>query len=342
MGSRSMTGERGPSVRSLAAVCLATALILSAGRAWAQTPEELRAARELFQEAYKDEQDKRYEEALEKFRRVAKVRESASVRYRIATCLAATGHLREARDMYRALAAQRSSLPASDRATTDSAAEKAADLGRRIPHLSLRLADNPPADVKVSIDGTPVPVSTTPRSIELDPGAHVILAAAPGSKTTEERVTLAEADGGPEVARTIALQPETPPAAASGSASAAGAATGGAAGGEPAARSDVLPYAALGGGGALVLVAGGLLLAREGAIRDIKTTCPSNRCPTSTESRVDGDRSRAELFGPLAIGVGVVGLAAIGVGAYLLLRPRPAAAAYLVPAPRRLGLAVRF
>src|SRR5262249_12879581 len=145
---------RGRTSSRLAAFVLAAALTLTAGRSWAQTrvPEEdLRAARELFQEAYKDEQEKRYEEALEKFRRVAKVRESASVRYRIATCLAGMGSLREARDMYRALAAQRPSLSAADRGTADSAAEKAADLGRRIPRLSLRLADNPPPDVKVSI-----------------------------------------------------------------------------------------------------------------------------------------------------------------------------------------------
>ena len=55
------------------------------GVAHAQSEEELNQARELFNEAYKDEQEKRYEEALEKFRRVAQVKESASVRYRIAS-----------------------------------------------------------------------------------------------------------------------------------------------------------------------------------------------------------------------------------------------------------------
>jgi hypothetical protein len=331
--------------RGLAAFVLGAALTLTpTGRSWAQTPEELRAARELFQEAYKDEQDKRYEEALEKFRRVAKVRESASVRYRIATCLAGMGSLREARDMYRALAAQRASLAGADRGTADSAAEKAADLGRRIPHVSLRLADNPPPDVKVSIDGTPVPVSTAPRSIELDPGEHVILAAAPGSKTSEEHLTLGEADGGAEVSRTIVLEPEAPavPPARADASPARGAGAG-AGGGGPGERSDLVPYAALGGGALLVVVAGGLLIAREGAIHDVKTTCPGDVCPTATASRVDGDRSRAEVFGPLAVGLGVVGLAAVGFGAYLLLRPRPSATiTYLAPAPGRVGLGLRF
>ena len=46
------------------------------------SPDELSAAREMFQDAYKDEQEKRYAQALEKFQRVAAVKESASVRYR--------------------------------------------------------------------------------------------------------------------------------------------------------------------------------------------------------------------------------------------------------------------
>jgi len=82
-------------------------MLLVASRSFAQSPEELKAARELFQEAFKDEQEKRYADALEKFQRVAKVKESASVRYRMATVLAAMGRLREARDMYRALSATR-------------------------------------------------------------------------------------------------------------------------------------------------------------------------------------------------------------------------------------------
>src|SRR5262245_58006166 len=85
---------------ALAAVVALAALAALPASAAAQTPDELRAARELFQEAFKDEQDKRYDDALEKFRRVARVRESASVRYRIATVLAALGKLRESRDMF--------------------------------------------------------------------------------------------------------------------------------------------------------------------------------------------------------------------------------------------------
>src|SRR4051812_3669691 len=86
------------------AFALAIAVGLTSLRGLAQTPEELQQARELFQEAYKDEQERRFSEALEKFQRVARVKESAAVRYRIAAVLEGAGRIREARDSFRALA----------------------------------------------------------------------------------------------------------------------------------------------------------------------------------------------------------------------------------------------
>src|SRR4051812_38177141 len=97
-GPRGLVTRRARAARAFVLV----AMLVAPSRSFAQSPDELKAARELFQEAFKDEQEKRYTEALEKFQRVAKVKESASVRYRIATVLAAMGRLREARDMYRA------------------------------------------------------------------------------------------------------------------------------------------------------------------------------------------------------------------------------------------------
>jgi hypothetical protein len=338
MGFRSMTGS--PTRCALAAVALAIGAVAPSASAQTTapspassapppasappTPDELRAARELFQEAFKDEQEKRFPVALEKFQRVAKVKESASVRYRIATVLLAMGRLRESRDMYRALAVAKPSLPAGDQETADSAAEKAAELDQRIPKLALRVQDNPPADVRVTIDGAPVPVSTAPRSIELDPGEHVVAASARGVSPSEQTVMLA--DGGGEVAHTVTLAPDSASA--------------------PVHKDNTLGWGAVGGGGVLLLTGAALLIAREGAIDDIETTCPSHLCPSSTRSDVESDRSRAELFGPVGVGLGVVGLAAIGVGVYLLVRSPPASSAaaarspLLVPTAR--GFSLRF
>ncbi|MBX3224648.1 MAG: hypothetical protein KF795_29300 [Labilithrix sp.] len=301
------------------AVVLAASLL--APRAFAQSPEELQAARDLFQEAFKDEQEKRFPDALEKFQRVARVKESASVRYRIATVLAGMGRLREARDMYRALAATKASLPPSDQETADSAAEKVVELDGRIPRLAVRVEDDAPADVRVTVDGAPVPVSTAPRAVDLDPGEHIVAATARGYEPTERSVTLA--DGGGEVAHTVKMMPER----------------------RVTRTDDTLGWIALGGGAALVAAGAVLLVARESAIDDVEAACPGNICPTSRRAEVESDRDRAHLFGPLGAGVGLVGLAAVGAGVYLLLRAPPsdkARAALVMPSPGGARFAFTF
>ncbi len=308
---------------------LAVALVIGAhaGVASAQTDgptaEELQAARELFQEAFKDEQEKRYAEALEKFRRVAQVKESPSVRYRIATVLAAMGRLRESRDMYRALAAEKSAMAPNDQEIADAAAERAAELDKRIPRISLRVEDEPPEDLRVTVDGAPVPASTTPRTIELDPGEHVIAATGKGVAPSEQKVHLE--DGGGEITHVIKL---TPADEASSSASFAG-------------KDDTLGWVAVGGGGALLATGLALLLAREGAIADIEETCPAGVCPTAKRADVESDIDRAELFGPLGVTLGAVGLAAVGVGVYLLVRPTERTAASVFR-PTARGFAFTF
>lgn len=324
--------------RALLVAVAATALTVIAPAAADPTAEpsteELKAARELFQEAYKDEQDKRFADALDKFQRVAKVKESASVRYRIATCLAALGRLRESRDMYRALAATKGTLPAADREIADSASERAANLDHKIPHLSIRVQDNPPPDARVSIDGAPVPVSTTPRSIELDPGEHVITSASPSSTPHEQTITLVEGAG--EVPHTVTFseerkedKPPPPPTPAPP---------------PPPPPSHTLAYVLMGAGAALGVGGVAFLFAREGAVDDIKTACPGNVCPTAKRDDVESATSRAELFGPLSVGLSVAGLAAIGVGVYLLVRPTPVPAAVQVRAlsPRGGFFSVTF
>lgn len=306
MGYRSMTfdGRRGRRFRTNAlAAAAVVAVSLLATHAPAQTEEELKAARELFQEAFEDEQEQRFSDALDKFRRVAKVKESPSVRYRIATVLASMGRLREARDMYRALAAAKTSLPASEQEIADSAAERAAELDRRIPKLAVRLPDDPPPDVRVTIDGAPVPVSTTPRAIELDPGGHVVSATARGSAPYEQTVTLSE--GGGEVPHTVTFTR---------------ASSGDATGPAVTEKSNTLGWIAVGGGAALLATGSVLLAVREGLIDDIETACPNNVCPVRLRDAVESDREDAKLFGPLGGALAVTGLVAIGAGIYMLVR----------------------
>ena len=288
------------------------------------TPDELKAARELFQDAYRDEQGQRFAQALDKFQRVASVKESTSVRYRIAAVLASLGRLRESRDAYRALAASRGSLPANEQEIADSAVERAQGLGRRIPRLVVQLQENPPEGARVMIDGAPIPASTTPRPFELDPGEHVVQASAPTAQAYETKVDLQE---GSEVAVTVVLplriakvrplmapppstEPDLPPQGRS-----------------------TLAIVALGAGGVLLVTGIVLLAVREGDIASLDKACAPT-CPASNRSALESKRDQAQLLGPLGIGLSVAGLVAAGAGAYLFFRSSPVRVA---PAPVRGG-----
>lgn len=285
------------------ALALGTAATLTPRVAHAQSEEELKQARELFQEAYKDEQEKRYDQALEKFRRVARVKESASVRYRIASVLEAMRKYREAKDAYRALAAQKDSLPEKDKAIAESAAVRAVELDKKTPRMVVTVSgQTPPADTRVTVDGAPVP---TGRPIEQDPGEHVVQATAGGMKPFEQRVTLP--DNNSEVPTTVTFEPdkpiEPPPGGGGGK------------------KSNTLAYVALGAGGVLLTTGIILLVAREGAIDDIKTACPNpNACPRTREAEVRDSEDQANLFLPLGVGFTVVGAAAAGFGVYMLVK----------------------
>lgn len=313
---------------ALLSIGLAWAVSTAAGAASAQgqttqskpSADELKAAREIFQDAYKDEQEKRYTQALEKFQRVAAVKESASVRYRIGSVLESLGRLREARDAFRALAASKPSLPVPEQEIADSAAERAHVLDKKIPRIVLRLQPDSPLDTRVSIDGAPVPATVTPRQVELDPGEHVVQASSPTSRPSESRVTLPE---GGQVEVVVVLVPlksaaKAPPPSATAPVPTPPPDTG-------PHRDNTLAYVALGAGGALLVTGLILLGIREGDISTLNKECGSNGvCPIGKQASLQSAHDEAQLFGPLGLGLGLVGLAAVGTGAYLVLRPAPA------------------
>jgi hypothetical protein len=70
--------------------------VLAAG----PSPEDLRAARELFASAEKDEDAGKWSDALDKLGRVAQVRSTSGVRYHIALCEEHLGRLAHALDDY--------------------------------------------------------------------------------------------------------------------------------------------------------------------------------------------------------------------------------------------------
>lgn len=322
-GYRLTTSNRGK--KALLAVATALALAAVAPAARAQSPEELKQARELFSEAYKDEQEKRFDQALEKFQRVAKVKESASVRYRIASVLESLNRLREARDAFRALAASKPNLPPNEQEIADSAAQRALLLDKKIPRLVLRHDSAWPEGTRVTVDGGLAPVSTTPRAIEVDPGDHTIAASAPGVQPSEHKVTVAP---GGEVNFNI-----PPPAGAAAGPNGPGNGQGDQPSGNATHPTRTIGYVALGAGGVLLVTGVILLVVREGEISDIEKQCPGNVCPAASRTDVESSRDSAETLGPVGVGLSVAGLVVGGVGAYLVLRKGSPAAAPTSPTP---------
>ncbi|HEX3343173.1 MAG TPA: hypothetical protein VHS09_01320, partial [Polyangiaceae bacterium] len=147
----------------LAAAWLVTIGALSASSrgqtpaAPARTDEELAAARLLFAQALKDEQDARYELALDEFRRVRDVRDTAPVEYRIATCLEGLSRFTEALSAYGEairLAGADATAPTSAEIAAGSR-ERVDALSKRVAHLQLALSDHAPAGAQIHVDGKP-------------------------------------------------------------------------------------------------------------------------------------------------------------------------------------------
>jgi hypothetical protein len=293
--------RRGLGVSVLTAVLTVSPLAMAQTETPAPpTEEELASARQLFQDAYADEQAGRFDVALDKFYKVARVKESVAVRYRIATCLEGLKRLREARDAFRAIAASREVVAPAERDIAESAAQRAVQLDRRIPRLVVSVAEGSPANVAVRLDGAPVP---SRGAVELDPGDHVVQATADGAAPFESKFSVPEAGEHPVLITFADGKAVVPPP-------------------DDSPRRPFLGWVLVGVGGALVVAGGVTLAVREGNVSDLEDACPGGQCPASRRSDLESTRDAAQLQGPLGgvlIGAGVV---AAGVGAYLLLKPR--------------------
>jgi hypothetical protein len=273
---------------------------LLASVARAQTPE-LDRARAAFTEALADQEAKRYGVALDKFRHVAEVRDTAQVEYRIGSCLEALGERRAAVVAYdHAAHLGRGDAQAQDvvQSANDHIAQLAADMGKLA--IVIHGADAP--DVRV--DGTPASPDELQSAIILEPGDHVVEVTAPHTKPARASVTLAR---GKKLDLTIDLVAET-----------------------PIAPPTLLPLpvshkrqwigVALISTGAAFAIGGGVaLFVRNDVIQTIKSDCPSNICQLSQKNDIEGMRSTASALGPIAAVLGGVALAFAGVGLALVV-----------------------
>jgi hypothetical protein len=280
----------------------------------AQTSEELAAARKLFAEALKDEEQHLYDVALEKFQRVQKVRDTAPIRYRIGSCQEGLGHLRQAAVAYQGAIALGKSEP-KDQEVVKGAKGRLATVERKMAKLTVSMPESA-HDAQLRIDDEPVAQTELARPIPLDPGKHTVSATAKDAAPFRTEISLPE---GGHVSLSIALDPvagimkgqanetspPTPPKE------------------QPANPGDssgtrTIGYVVAGAGAALLIGGAVTLLMRHAEIATLNKDCPNGVCPASERDQLTSGRSRALVEGPLGVGLGAAGLVALGVGAYLV------------------------
>jgi hypothetical protein len=168
---------------------------------------EVRAARQLFVDAERDEDGGRWADALVKLRRVAQVRLTAGIHYHVALCEEHLGQLAAALDDYTSADGQARAESAQDVLLL--VGKRIADLGPRVPRLTIRIVPDV-ADATVTLDGAKLLPAVFGTALPVDPGEHHIEATGPGRPATSRSVTLHERD-----VTVVDLQlPEPPPSPA--------------------------------------------------------------------------------------------------------------------------------
>lgn len=334
-------------VIGLGLAMLASQLARSAPAA-AQSAEDLDAARKVFADAVADEDAKRFDTALEKFRRVAAVKDTANVRYRIASCLEALGRRAEALTNYETavkVGEQEKAAPDVMRASR----EHASELDRVIPRLSIVLPADAPAGTEVRVDDALVDRSAL-GALPLDVGHHTIRATAPGDTPFETAVTLPE---GGHVSITVTLTAAAPAGPPGGQTLGQGPGPSGQqpGGGEqnpvvPSRPSHVGAWIAIGVGGALAVGSVVTLVLRQSNIATINNDCGPKTTPQgqlictsnsqATQNEVHAAQDAARWQGPLAIGLAAGAVVGIGLGTWLLVST-PSQSVSVAPAFLRDG-----
>ncbi len=149
---------------------------------------ELEVARALFDDAVVDEEQHRFADALKKLEKVRAVKDTPAVRFRIASCLEASYHLREARIAFVKVAEATQRSPEDDAVVTASR-EKLAMLDARIPAILVQIADGKDAEVRVDDEATLVPASLPVR---VNPGDHHLAIMRKGCRTLDMQVRVGE------------------------------------------------------------------------------------------------------------------------------------------------------
>ena len=286
---------------------LVLAAVLMVQVAAAQEPDAATrlAARDLAVAGAEAFDQRDYATALDRFKRAESLYKVPSIAVMIARCLGRLGRVVEAVDKYEEtlrMPLDASAPEAFQRAVADAKVEVEAEQAR-LARLELRLPADAPPSTQVLLDGKRVPAALIGIATPVDPGPHRVEASAPGREPYRVELSLSEGGQqalhiGLDVARPAAPGPASSPSPAS----------------DRGARSSTLGIALVAGGAVAIVggsVTGVVALNRKASLDE---AC-SPGCPPSMGSELEAFRLNRTLS---YVGFGV-GLAAAGVGTYLLL-----------------------
>lgn len=204
-----MTSDSNPSalltlaatrVRRGACLALAVALTCAASNAKAEDAdaETRTAAREMASQGAEAFEKRDYETALDRFQRAAALFRAPSISVMEARTLAKLGRLIAALDKYVETRHSPLSPDAPEvlqRAVND-ATREGEELRARIPLLRISIVGKRPrpGELKVTLDGKPVPAALLDVERPLDPGHHEIEAASAGLIPIRRRIELSEGE----------------------------------------------------------------------------------------------------------------------------------------------------
>jgi hypothetical protein len=280
------------------ALLLAVASTASPRSASAESAADVEAARAFFIEGTRLGGEGRWKEARELYARSLQLKAAPITRYSLGVAQRETGRLADALGTFRAFLAEPSTAATAPYVGPARAAVTA--LEASVGLVTVRIQPHPIDGLTLAIDGQPVPPSVeAPR--EIDPGAHEIVAQAPGFLRATGRFSVA-AGRGASVALTlvrVAIAPGVhpmPPLAGSLGPMA------GAPPPPPASPARTLPIVLMSLGGALL--GAGVTVGLVGVAQ--ASHAPTSDGPDASAARVKG--IAGDVLGGLGIATAAAGL----------------------------------
>jgi hypothetical protein len=255
----------------------------------APSAEQLRIARQKFQQALALQTGGSFAKALGLLKEVAEIKATPQVRFNMALCEENLGELVAALGDYElaALDAQNAHLDHVEAEATD----RLEKLKLRIPKLRITRTEDA-GQGTYTLDGVELGESALDRDTPVDPGTHVVRLESRGRAPIEQEVRV---DSGEVATVKFTLPPravETPPAPAPANASPT--------------HDTRRTLAFVSGGVAVAALAtsGFFYLERQSAINELESGCPSHKnCPAGNKDVADRGRT-ATTIANVTLGIG--------------------------------------